>query len=59
MKNSVGCRLFLSHTSFDAVMNSSYSGSGSLTPGNRSDMIPSNNGISWDRNYTEGRRYST
>ena len=38
-----------------ASRNSPYSGSGSLTPGNRSEMIPSKRGTSGERNWREER----
>lgn len=43
-------RFFSVRTVLVASRNSSYSGLGSLTPGNRSEMIPSKRGTSGDRN---------
>ena len=39
-----------------APRNSSYSGSGSLTPGKRSEMMPSKRGTSGERNWSGGER---
>ena len=40
----------------EADRNSSYSGLGSLTPGKRSEMMPSNSGMSGDKNWRERER---
>ncbi len=53
MKNSVPCRFLRATTVLAASSNSSYSGLGSLTPGNKSDIIPSNSGTSGDKNWRE------
>ena len=45
------CKFFSTSTVLVASKNSSYSGFGSFTPGKRSDMIPSNRGMSGDKNY--------
>ena len=46
----MGCRLVLVHSNTKLARMSSYSGSGSSTPGNKSDKMLLNNGTSGARN---------
>ena len=53
MNQSTGCRPIKLICSITACCNFPSSGDGAPTSGNRSDMIPSNNGKSCERNYKE------